>query len=397
MMRVLCLIDCLGSGGAQRQLTFLARQLKILSVDVEVLTYYAGDFFTPVLSDAGINAETISYADRFTRAFALRKSIRAKRFDVLLAFMDAPSLYAEIAALPDRHWGLVVSERLAIPGSTTGLGRFRRYMHSLADYITTNSHTNRLMIEKAFPKLANKVVTIYNALDLNYFSPMEHPCHSEDGCLRFVVLASHQLKKNLLGLVEAAHRMVQAAPELDFTIEWFGAFAAGMNGGADMRPFEEATQRIENYRIQDHFIFHQPTSDVVELYRRADAMILPSFFEGLPNVVCEAMACGRPVLMSNVCDAENLVHDGENGFLFDPYDPDDMSRIMLHFAALSTAERDLLGRRSRERAEILFNPDRFVAHYKHVLEAAMKREQKIIPHWFDDIPQSAIKTMEMEK
>nr|WP_272936623.1 glycosyltransferase family 4 protein [Syntrophus gentianae] len=396
-MRVLCLIDCLGSGGAQRQLTFLARQLKKLNIDVEVLTYYADNFFQQVLSEAGIDIETIRYTDRYTRAVTLRKSIRAKRFDVLLAFMDGPSLYAEIAALPYRRWGLVVSERSAIPGSTTGFGRLRRLMHCLADYVTTNSHTNRLMIEKAVPRLTNKVVTIYNSLDLSYFSPLEHPYHSEDGRLRFVVLASHQFLKNLLGLVEAAQRVLKAIPELNFVIEWYGGFAVGENGRVDMRPLEEARQRIELYRIQDYFIFHKPTSDVVGLYRQGDAIILPSFFEGLPNVVCEAMACGRPVLMSNVCDAENLVHDGENGFLFDPQNPDDMCRAMLRFLTLSPEERYLLGRKSRERAELLFNSDRFVAHYQHVLESAMRREHKIIPHWYSDTPQSATKTIESER
>jgi len=385
-MRVLCLIDCLGSGGAQRQLTFLARQLKKSGADVEVMTYHDSEFFASVLTEAGIESQTVRHTDRFTRAITLRKSIRAKRFDVLLAFMDAPSLYAEIAALPDRKWGLVVSERLAVPGSAMGSGRLRRFMHCLADYVTTNSHANRLIIEKAVPSLINKVVTIYNALDLNYFSPLEHPCRSENGRLHFVVLASHQFKKNLRGLVEATHRMVKAVPDVRFVIEWFGACL-------DSRSFEEAKQLIERYRVQDYFIFQQPTYDVVELYRRADAMILPSFYEGLPNVVCEAMACGRPVLISNVCDAGNLVHDGENGFLFDPHDPDDMCRTMLRFAELSSVERELLGRRSRERAEVLFNPDRFVEHYQHVLESAMRREKKIIQHWYSAVPQSAVKTI----
>ncbi len=396
-MRLLCFIDYLGSGGAQRQLTFLARHLKKSGVDVEVLTYHESDFFIPVLAEAGINVETVRGGGRFTKVFSLRKSIRARKFDVLLAFLNAPALYAEIAALPRRRWGLVVSERLAVPGSSMGFARFRRYLHGLADYVTTNSHTNRLLIEKAVPGLTGKVVTIYNALDLEYFSPLQGPVPAGDGRLRFVVLASHQLKKNLLGLVEAAHQVVQAAPELDFTIEWFGRFDAGKNGPGDTGPFEQAKRRIETFRIQDRFIFREPTSDVAAVYRRADALILPSFYEGLPNVVCEAMACGRPVLMSNVCDAENLVREGDNGFLFDPRDPADMARAILRFAALSGDDRKLMGEKSRKRAVILFNPERFAAHYRRVLESAMRREQTIIPHWCEAIPQSAIRMIENEK
>ena len=62
-------------------------------------------------------------------------------------------------------------------------------------------------------------------------------------------------------------------------------------------------------------------SDIPGLLREHHALIHPSLYEGLPNVVCEALAAGMPVLVSNVCDHPLLVADGERGFLFDPADP----------------------------------------------------------------------------
>ena len=47
----------------------------------------------------------------------------------------------------------------------------------------------------------------------------------------------------------------------------------------------------------------------------------PSYFEGLPNVICEAMACGKPTLAARIGDHAELVGEGIRGFLFDPFDP----------------------------------------------------------------------------
>ena len=55
--------------------------------------------------------------------------------------------------------------------------------------------------------------------------------------------------------------------------------------------------------------------DVSSYYKSYDYLIHPSIYEGLPNVICEALLDGMPVLASNVCDNGLLVREGERGFL----------------------------------------------------------------------------------
>lgn len=397
-MQLLCLIDSLGSGGAQRQLSFLASELKRVGLGVEVLVYHADDFFLPVLREAGISVDVFEPMGPFRRAHLLRHCIRSKRFDLLLAFMSAPSFYAELSALPARKWKLIVSERLAFATRRWSWGRVRRTMHCIADLVTTNSHTNRLFIEAEIPRLQNRVVTIYNAVDLKQFIPAKMADASDrDRRVRFVVVASHQRKKNLLGLVEA---FAFAKPWLsrdDFVVDWFGGFPVQKNGSPDTSVLDEALCLITRRQLQDNFCFHEPTRDLVQHLQRADALILPSFFEGLPNVVCEAMACGKPILMSDVCDSGNLVIEGENGFLFNPWDHRDICRALLSFVALPAEEMARLGRNSRLRAEVLFDPKKFVANYVRAFEAVLTNGVVEAGDWYNVVPSSAFQTVQSKK
>jgi glycosyltransferase involved in cell wall biosynthesis len=357
-------------------------------MDVSMLTYHTDDFFLPMLQEAGVAYHCIPRDTIGQRVRALRRELRGGSQDVVLTFLDASNLYAELAALPFRRWGLVVSERLAVPNSHRVRSRWRRALHLCADYVTTNSHTNRLMVERSLPLLSGRIATIYNAVDLESFRPAP-PGTRLAGRLNLVGAASHQRKKNLVGLIDAVAIVRRKLPALDISVDWYGAVLSGRDGRPDDSAYNEAVERIGRHDLRDRVRLHPASRSLVEAYRRADAVVLPSFFEGLPNVICEAMACGRPVLMSNVCDAGNLVTSGLNGFVFDPASSEDMARAILEFAALSVSEREVLGYNGRARAEWMFAPERFAEHYARLLEAAAARHRIAPTHWVPEVPATA--------
>lgn len=98
---------------------------------------------------------------------------------------------------------------------------------------------------------------------------------------------------------------------------------------------------------------------MTSVYQQADAFCLPSFHEGTPNVICEAMACGLPILCSNVCDNFRYVKDGENGFLFNPNDINSMTEVMQNFLMLSTDNLINMGILSRNIAVDNFSISKF--------------------------------------
>jgi len=392
-MKVTCLIDSLASGGAQRQLCTLAVLLKKQGMDVSMLTYHHYDFFLPMIREAGIEYCCVDGSSLPRRIFAIRRALRRGEQDVVLAFMEAPSLYAELAAIPNRKWGLVVSERIATPKSVSGRLRWLWKFHRLADFVTTNSHTNRLMVERAVPSMVGRIITIYNTVDLEMFSPLTAHPEADNSCIRLVSAANFSGKKNPLGLIEAVAIVRGRNPTLNVVLDWYGGLPNRQDGSPDDDLYKECTALIEGRGLQDRVRLYPPSPRIRDLYRQADAMVLPSFYEGLPNVVCEAMACGRPVLASNVCDMGNLVKDGYNGFVFDPASIDDMAKAILRFAVLSAAEKQLLGRHGREMAERMFDPGAFAGRYRKILEAAATGKQARIEHWIPDVPESAYRSL----
>lgn len=121
---------------------------------------------------------------------------------------------------------------------------------------------------------------------------------------------------------------------------------------------------INLYSLDDVFILNPATQDILDKYQRSSAFILPSLYEGFPNVVCEAIACGLPVLVSDVCD-NNIFVDQSNGYLFDPNDPLDIANKIISFYQLENKKKILMSINSRKKAELIFSKEKYInSHLK---------------------------------
>lgn len=370
-MKILCVIDNLGSGGAQRQLTAIAVGLKARGHTVEFFTYYPEDHFKPELDRAGIPVHLSLKRSRFSfkPLFALRRLIRKSGFDAVLAFLETPALYAELASWPTREWGLVVGERSANPGMARGTKRLMRHFHRLADAVITNSRANKKMLYQHFPALKRKLGTIYNVVDLDRFKPLSTETSSlPDGTVRVVVSASYQANKNMEGIAKALLLFEQDSHSQGLVVDWYGGMPADKSAHARVTNF------ISENGLTDRLRLHSQIRNIEREFQHATAIGLFSFYEGLPNTICEGMACAKPILMSDVCDARILVRDGTNGFLCNPHSPESIASAFKRLLSLSRDERTAFGQESRRRAELLFSPAAVVDNYEKVLTSVVARE-----------------------
>lgn len=364
-MKILFVIDNLGSGGAQRQMVNLACALALRGHHIEFFVYHSGDHFRPILTKAGIPVHLHQKPSRFSvePIVALCRLVRQRRFDIVLAFLDTPNFYAEISRIGLRKTKLVVSERLMYPSGKLQVNlRLLQECHRLADAITVNSHHQHERMIQEFPWMRTRISTIYNGVDLERCAPNQTQENRTNESLSLIAIGTIVAKKNMVGLAKAL-TICRERYNLKPIVRWVGK---NDNSEAGRKAFAEISDYIDSNFLIGQWEWLGERSNVPELLRRHDALIHPSYYEGLPNVVCEALACGLPVLVSNVCDHPRLVKEGVNGFLFDPHAPEDIALSIDKFYRASQEQRRDMSRAARMFAENNLSVTSFADRYENL-------------------------------
>jgi glycosyltransferase involved in cell wall biosynthesis len=358
-MKILCVIDSLGSGGAQRQLVNLAIKFKEKGHDVCFLVYHNDPFYCNALSEQGIPVIEVLEGNYFKRLLKIRKTIRKGRYDSVLSFLEVPSFICEISSFPFRKWRLVVGERNANPAILTFAKlKFYRIFHLVADAVVANSHENIKLVKKVNPLLSvNNLHVIYNLIDFEKWQPKpKNYVFKNGGKFNLIIVARHQYHKNLNGLIEAVN-LLNDSEKNQLVVNWYGGVRQD-NSKAD------SLEKIEKYNLSDVFTFHEPTTDIASKVNEADALGLFSFYEGLPNVVCEAMTNAKPVISSNVSDVSLLL---EENFVFSPENEAELCRTLRRLLSLTESDCNSVGFKNRTRALSLFENNKIVNAYLTLL------------------------------
>ena len=352
--RILCLIDSLASGGAQRQMVGLASLLQEKGYELKVVTYYDIPFYNSFLEEKGVNYESLQCGKGlFSRLSAINRAIKEFMPDVVISYLDTPNIIACILKSKNRNWKLIVSER----NTTQQLSlreRIKFFLYRFANLIVPNSYSQGEFISKKYPGLKKKCHVITNFVDTIAFSPSEEIKPSKT--LRIVGVGRVSKQKNIPVLIKAVKDLIDRG--YDIRVDWYGKRFGS---------YDECSALIELYNLK-MFKFHEPFNPITEKYREADLFVLPSIYEGFPNVLCEAMACGLPSVVSNVCDNGRIVEDGVNGYLFPPNSQEKLVEAIISFINLTHVQRLSMRRKSREYALKAFSSESFLTKYVDLIE-----------------------------
>lgn len=358
MKKIILFTDCLGAGGAQRQLVGLAIMLKEKDYNVTVATYHNIDFYKKQLDDAGVRNLVIPNGrNKKTRIWAVRTFLKKERPDWVVSYQETPSLLACIAKVTGCKFRLIVSER----NTTQAVGmneRVRFFLYRWADAIVPNSYAQENYLTSHYPWMQKKLKTITNFVDLDYFSFIERKKRKVP---EIVIAATIWSSKNTLGFIEAVKKLVDRNSR--FHVSWYG------KSNIDMDYYNESLQKIQEYGIQDYIELKDKTKQIKNVYHNADLFCLPSFYEGTPNVICEAISTGLPVACSDVCDNYIYVKPGCNGVLFDPNNPNDMANKISQLLYISSLEFEKYQKNSRQIALGKLSKDVFVDAYVKIIES----------------------------
>lgn len=357
MKRILCLIENIGPSGAERQITNLAVQLRKQGHEVEVVYYVKKEFYLPFLLENDVKGCYLQEAaNPRKRFFALEKYIKSTQPDAVICYSAAPSMITCVLKLLGAKFTLIVSER----NTTQQLGfgeRMRFFLYRWADFIVPNSQTQGNFIAEHYPKLAPKIKVITNFVDTDLFVPSEHKVfdHEEINILCVGRLAA---QKNIPRFIDAVDMLKNKG--LRFRVDWYGQ---DFKNEYSQLCYDSLKKR----GIEEIFSFHSQSAEIIQRYQESDIFCLPSLYEGFPNVLCEAMCCGLPVVCSRVSDVPQIMEDGVNGFIFDSLDVDDMVEKLEKMIKLSEEERRKMAIRSREIAVGKFSSDVFIHKYLELI------------------------------
>ncbi len=357
MKRVLLFTDVLCSGGAQRQLVTLASLLKEKGYVVSILDYWDNTFYNDWL-----NKHDIPFCHKLTKGKwnimkMFLRHVKENRPDTVISYLERPSVIACISKLLSRHrFKLIVSERNTSQ-SVTNSERLRFFLFRIADAVVPNSHSQYNYIAGNFPNLKSRTHTINNVIDCRNFIPAEqHTCGKP---FKFLVVARVVEQKNVLHFIKTL--AILNGKGYDFSVDWYG----------DPYPqsyFDECLTLRKNLGLDKILTFHDPKKDIVKVYQGADAFVLPSLYEGFPNVLCEAMSCGLPVIASDVCDNPYILSDSKCGYLVNPLSEQSIAEAMEKMITAPSSEIVGMGKAARKRIETGFSSEKFISAYIKLIE-----------------------------
>lgn len=185
------------------------------------------------------------------------------------------------------------------------------------------------------------------------------PYPKDTGKLTFLFVGRLMKDKGVGEFVGAAHRLAEKYDNLCFA-------AVGECETEYEKDLEaqEADKYVTLYGKQD---------DVHAYMKNAHAVILPSYHEGMANVLLEAAACGRPVLASKIPGCMETFDEGVSGFGFKPHSVDALVQVIERFIALEYHEKADMGMAGRKKVEREFDRQQIIDAYKIQLENIKER------------------------
>lgn len=214
-----------------------------------------------------------------------------------------------------------------------------------------NRYNREFMLEKGCIRkdMPTKIIS-GSGVNLKEHLPKPYPKGEQ---VRFVSVMRIMKDKGIEELLAAAEAVHREHPQVLFEI--LGAY-------------EEETRSLYEPQIEDLqsrgiVQYYGYRDDVPAFYEHCQAVVHPSYHEGMSNVLQEAAATGRPVIASNISGCREIFEDGVSGIAFKPKDAAALTDAIRAFLSLSYEDRSSMGRRARAFVESYFDRDKVVRAY----------------------------------
>ena len=315
-VRLLYVVGNFVAGGAERHLLEMWRRLDRTTFEVEIACFVREGQFLPDVEALGLPIHDLAvgrriYGPRGLRAFGRLLGLVARfRPHVIHGYLFGPNLFAVLAGRLAGVPAVVVAKRNIDAFETPRQVAMQRVAHRLATHVTAVSEAVAKTVE-ALGVPRSRITVIENGVDVSRFAGVVPdqaalgvnggPVIGSVGCL-----ARRKDYGTLLAALAELRRRGRT-------------FRAVLVGDGPERAMLEA--RARELGLDDIVRFLGERPDVERLLLGMDVFVMSSREEGIPNALLEAMAAGRPAVVTDVGGNREVLEDGDTGWIVPPAAP----------------------------------------------------------------------------
>ncbi|MBN2105747.1 glycosyltransferase [bacterium] len=338
------IIGQLTHGGAERQLFRLVHNLDKFSFKPFVFCLSENiEPYGTLLKEEGVFVLCLERKNNIEpqRVFRLAYLLIKYQIDIVHALLHIGNGYGVLAAM-------LAGIKTFIPSIRSE--EMNRPMHiritdwlamRYAKAILANSERGRQVILNQWKINDEKVYVIHNGINIDHYSNKETKTHKN---IRMSWIGKPTRAKNIQMMLDVAEMVYRSIQNTEFRI---------IGPGLSENEFELSDQYKSFVRLMG------PRRDVPEILKNTDIFILTSRSEGLPNVIMEAMAAGKPVVATDVGGVSELVQHGKTGYLVPSGDVEKMTEAIMDLIE-HPEKREAFGYEGRISIESYFSIEKMV-------------------------------------
>lgn len=368
--RLTLLIHSLAGGGAERVFSMLANHWAAQGHTVTLMTLdrVENDLYPldPRVRRIGLDLLRESHnawqavRNNWTQIRQLRRAVRQSRPERIVSFIEAMNITA-LLACRGLDGGVIIAERTDPRHHPVGRiwSRLRRWTYPRCRALVVQTEAVR---EWMRPMLRGRPIHVIP----NAVPPVENSSRnrSQDGRHRILAMGRLARVKGFDLLIRAFAPVADRFP--DWTLEILGE-----------GPERASLQRlIEESRLRDRVILRGWMADPTPCLRQGDFFVLPSRYEGFPNALLEAMACGLPAVSFDIeSGPREIIRHEIDGLLIPAEDVEALASALQRL--MSDAE--LRQRLAAQAAKVTerFSPKRFFQQWDGVLEMESEEGERV--------------------
>ena len=340
------------------------RVLVVAPVD-EYIHYLNDSYFTRHIPLRFLAAQRKNPLWDLLLLWELYRIYRNERPGLVLHFTIKPNIYGSLAA---RWAGIPCIPTVTGLGYTflhNGLlGRLARRLYQLAfrsvpHAIFHNEDDRQVFLREGLITKERSLVIPGSGVNTNHFRPLPQP---ETDKFIFLFIGRLLHDKGIREFTAAAQRLRRLAPQAECWV------VGQLN---PEYPAAVTQQELVQWIEEQHIRYLGATNDVRPYIKQAHVLVLPSYREGLPRAILEAMAMGKPILTTDTAGCRETVEPGRNGCLVPARDAVALAEAMVEFYHLSKEERQAMGDYSRQKVLRQFDEKIIVEAYLKLCEEGL--------------------------